>query len=204
MVAVEDDAADERSLPRVVDSQRRAANPAISAWVSASAGTGKTTVLTDRVLRLLLAGAPPQRILCLTFTKAAAAEMANRIDRDSAMGGRWPRPSLRNELASPDRRAAGDAKRWTLARQLFARVLDVPGGLQIQTIHAFCQIAAEALPARGRGGAAFRRSPTTRTRRSARDARAGYGRSACRSGAGRRPRTVASLARRGARLRRPS
>ena len=60
------------------DAQRRAANPKASIWVAASAGTGKTKVLTDRVLGLMLAGTPPRRILCLTFTKAAAAEMANR------------------------------------------------------------------------------------------------------------------------------
>ena len=61
------------------DHQRLAADPSLSAWVTASAGTGKTHVLTDRVLRLLLTGCPPERILCLTFTRAAAAEMAMRL-----------------------------------------------------------------------------------------------------------------------------
>ena len=66
--------------------QRRATSPDRSAWVEANAGTGKTKVLTDRVTRLLLAGVKPERILCLTFTKAAAAEMRNRL---SAQLGRW-------------------------------------------------------------------------------------------------------------------
>ncbi len=64
---------------RASAAQRRAADPAASVWVAASAGTGKTTVLTGRVLSLMIAGAPPERLLCLTFTKAAAAEVANRI-----------------------------------------------------------------------------------------------------------------------------
>ncbi|MDP6173707.1 MAG: UvrD-helicase domain-containing protein, partial [Rhodospirillales bacterium] len=118
--------------------QRQAAEPGASIWVSASAGTGKTKVLTDRVLSLLINGTHPQRILCLTFTRAAAAEMSSRIaDRL----GQWtmePEEALAVELEmllgfSPD---AGQLR---LARQLFARVLDTPGGMNIQTIHAFCQ-----------------------------------------------------------------
>jgi len=75
-------------LPATMPSaaQRRAADPGHSVWVTASAGSGKTKVLSDRVLRLLLAGTPPARILCLTFTRAAAAEMAVRIN-DSL--GKW-------------------------------------------------------------------------------------------------------------------
>ena len=71
---------------RVSGPQRNAADPTRSVWVAASAGAGKTKVLTDRVMRLLLDGAPPARLLCLTFTRAAAAEMANRINRDL---GHW-------------------------------------------------------------------------------------------------------------------
>ncbi|MDH5748192.1 MAG: UvrD-helicase domain-containing protein, partial [Rhodospirillales bacterium] len=56
-------------------------DPALSVWVSANAGTGKTQVLTDRIARLLLGGTRPERILCLTFTRAAAAEMATRLSR---------------------------------------------------------------------------------------------------------------------------
>ncbi|MBO6559418.1 MAG: double-strand break repair helicase AddA [Nisaea sp.] len=125
--------------------QRRAADPAASVWVAASAGTGKTKVLTDRVLNLLLAGADPGRILCLTFTKAAAAEMSARISGKLSewavtgetvlikkleyLLGRQPK---QNEIA--------------LARQLFARTLDTPGGLKIQTIHAFCQAVLKRFP----------------------------------------------------------
>ncbi|TXM89483.1 AAA family ATPase, partial [Methylobacterium sp. WL103] len=72
--------------PGTEDAQRRAADPRASAWVSANAGAGKTKVLTDRVVRLLLDGAAPARILCLTFTKAAAANMSIRIFRTL---GRW-------------------------------------------------------------------------------------------------------------------
>ena len=68
-----------KQLPELEGEQALAADPAIHAALSASAGTGKTQVLTARVLRLLLNGARPESILCLTFTKAAAAEMANRI-----------------------------------------------------------------------------------------------------------------------------
>ena len=74
------------SRPTRISRQRRAADPTASAWVSANAGAGKTKVLTDRVIRLLLAGAPPGRILCLTFTKAAAADMTIRVFDSSAAG----------------------------------------------------------------------------------------------------------------------
>ena len=125
--------------------QDRAANPASSAWVSASAGTGKTYVLTNRVLRLLLDGADPHRILCLTFTKAAAAEMANRVvDRLSAWVS-MPEAKLKQELADL---AIGhiSADLMVRARQLFVHVLDSPGGLQISTIHAFCQSLMARFP----------------------------------------------------------
>lgn len=118
--------------------QARASHPAASAWVSASAGTGKTHVLTNRVLRLLLAGVAPERILCLTYTKAAAAEMANRIQSRLAA---WAVDGEDQLAASIDdlEGAWPDEARLAGARRLFARVLDAPGGLKIQTIHAFCQ-----------------------------------------------------------------
>ena len=125
--------------------QRRAVRPQSSVWVGASAGCGKTKVLTDRVLALLLAGTVPTRILCLTFTKAAAAEMRLRI---SASLGRWavlPVPDLAAALAPLLGRPAVAAE-LTLARQLFARVLDAPGGLKIMTIHAFCQSVLQRFP----------------------------------------------------------
>ena len=125
--------------------QHRASDPAASVWVGASAGTGKTKVLTDRVLRLLLGGTAPERILCLTFTRAAAAEMALRITRELA---RW---TVADDEALADTLAAltgARPGRATLerARRLFAAVLDVPDGLKIQTIHAFCQSLLRRFP----------------------------------------------------------
>ena len=120
------------------ESQRGASDPTASIWVAASAGTGKTKVLTDRVLRLMLAGAEPRRILCLTYTKAAAAEMANRIAERLADWATAGEDELRRKLIELLGRQPTDDDR-RLARQLFARVLDTPGGLNIQTIHAFCQ-----------------------------------------------------------------
>jgi len=125
----------------VVDRHARqlaAANPAVSAWVTASAGTGKTHVLVDRILRLLLTGTPPSRILCLTFTKAAAAEMANRL---SATLGRW---SVFDDAAlDADLRALTcehpNAETRGRARRLFSETLEAPGGLALRTIHSFCE-----------------------------------------------------------------
>ena len=125
--------------------QRRAADPAASAWVSANAGTGKTHVLVMRVLRLLLGGAGPASILCLTFTKAAAAEMSNRLIREL---GRWaakPEADLAGELASLLQRQP-TAEEQAFARCLFALVLDAPGGLKILTIHAFCDRVLRRFP----------------------------------------------------------
>ena len=127
------------------DDQRRATAPEHSAWVEASAGTGKTKVLTDRVTRLLLAGVKPERILCLTFTKAAAAEMRNRL---SGQLGRWAMAddrALEEEIERLIDRAPEPEER-TMARRLFARVLDAPGGINILTIHAFCQALLKRFP----------------------------------------------------------
>ena len=120
------------------DPQRRAADPAASVWVAASAGTGKTKVLTDRVLALLLAGTAPQRILCLTFTRAAAAEMSNRIAETLGAWAASTNDDLAAALAQRLGRAPSDGQIMR-ARTLFARVLEAPGRLNIQTIHAFCQ-----------------------------------------------------------------
>jgi ATP-dependent helicase/nuclease subunit A len=125
--------------------QARASAPDASAWVEANAGTGKTKVLTDRIVRLLLAGAAPQRILCLTFTKAAAAEMRNRL---AGLLGSWTVASdadLVVALRGLTGRAASPAD-MTTARRLFARVLDAPGGVNIQTIHSFCQSLLQRFP----------------------------------------------------------
>ncbi|MEQ9345354.1 MAG: double-strand break repair helicase AddA [Thalassospira sp.] len=125
--------------------QRNASDPNASVWVSASAGAGKTKVLSDRVLRLMLSGTEPHRILCLTFTKAAAAEMANRVNERL---GRWATMEDR-ELYDDLTNLAGTAPsgdETMRARQLFARVLDAPGGMKIQTIHAFCQSLLRRFP----------------------------------------------------------
>ncbi len=125
--------------------QRRAADAQVSVWVDASAGTGKTTVLTNRVLSLLLNGTPPARILCLTFTKAAAAEMANRIARQLQEWAAMPDGELHKSLLALTNAPPSEDRRHT-ARRLFARVLDTPGGMKIQTIHAFCQSLLKRFP----------------------------------------------------------
>lgn len=125
--------------------QARAADPHIHASLSASAGTGKTQVLTARVLRLLLGGARPETILCLTFTKAGAAEMANRIGDRLARWVRLKDTDLDKELFSLGEERTGQLR--DRARRLFAEVLDAPGGLRIQTIHSFSQTLLAAFPA---------------------------------------------------------
>ena len=131
--------------PNPADAQRQASHPETSVWVGASAGTGKTKVLTDRVLRLLLGGTRPERLLCLTFTKAAAAEMANRLNGVLAGWAVMPDADLADRLAALTG-TAPDADAMTRARRLFAQVLDTPGGLKIQTIHAFCQALLRRFP----------------------------------------------------------
>jgi ATP-dependent helicase/nuclease subunit A len=127
------------------EEQRKATTPEHSAWVEANAGTGKTKVLTDRVTRLLLDRVLPQRVLCLTFTKAAAAEMRNRL---AGQLGRWTMATdaeLDEAIEKMiDRQPAADER--IVARRLFARVLDAPGGINILTIHAFCQALLKRFP----------------------------------------------------------
>ena len=125
--------------------QRQAADPSSSVWVSASAGSGKTKVLTDRVLGILLSGTPPHRLLCLTFTKAAAAEMANRIAKRLGQWATISDEALEKDLVNLLGRDA-DAALMTRARRLFAQVLDAPGGMHIETIHAFCQSLLRRFP----------------------------------------------------------
>ncbi|MGE4062510.1 MAG: double-strand break repair helicase AddA [Rhodospirillaceae bacterium] len=126
-------------------SQKAAVNPAATVWVNASAGSGKTTVLTNRVMALLLAGTPPHKILCLTFTKAAAAEMSNRIGKKLASWVTMDEDDLAKQLESLHP-TAPDRALLDRARRLFARVLDAPGGLQISTIHGFCQSLLRRFP----------------------------------------------------------
>lgn len=136
--------------------QRQASAPRSSVWVSASAGTGKTKVLTDRVLRLLLpisdnqAGTPPHKILCLTYTKAAASEMALRIGKTLADWAIMPenaqvaerKEEKQENLFAVLENLLGRAPHpyeLSAARSLFAQVMDTPGGIRIMTIHSFCQ-----------------------------------------------------------------
>lgn len=134
-----------RTFPELRDQQALASDPHAHASLSASAGTGKTQVLTARVLRLLLQGARPESILCLTFTKAAAAEMANRIGARLAAWVRLKESELGTDLLHLGE--SNDPRTRQRARQLFARVLDCPGGLRIQTIHSFAQSLLAAFPA---------------------------------------------------------
>ena len=132
-------------LERTSHAQARASDPSASAWVSANAGSGKTYVLTRRVIRLMLDGAEPSKILCLTFTKAAAAEMSRRVFDLLAKWTECDDDALSAELRElegypPDRAM------MTRARKLFARALETPGGLKIQTIHAFCESLLQRFP----------------------------------------------------------
>ena len=124
--------------------QLLASNPATSAFVAASAGSGKTKLLTDRLLRLMLHGVAPERIQCLTFTKAAAAEMSLRLQRRL---GEWVRLDDA-ALADALRKLQVDPTEAVLARarELFATVLDLPGGMRIGTIHSFCQSLLRRFP----------------------------------------------------------
>ncbi len=129
----------------VRDPQRIAADPALSAFVTANAGSGKTKTLIDRVARLLLAGAKPETVLCVTYTKAAASEMQRRLYE--VLGG-WsvlPDAKLADTLAKLDDRRR-DGEELSNARSLFAQALETPGGLKIQTIHAFCEKLLRRFP----------------------------------------------------------
>ncbi|MDE2379049.1 double-strand break repair helicase AddA [Bradyrhizobium sp.] len=125
--------------------QARASDPAASAFVSANAGSGKTHVLVQRVIRLLLSGVPPEKILCITFTKAAAANMAERVFTTL---GHWV--TLDDAALDDAIRAAGishpNAKLRREARKLFACALETPGGLKVQTIHALCTRLLQQFP----------------------------------------------------------
>jgi ATP-dependent helicase/nuclease subunit A len=127
--------------------QIRAANPTKNTWVSANAGSGKTRVLTDRVARLLLHDTDPQRILCLTYTKAAAAEMQNRLFKRLGEWAMAPNETLRHDLTKLGEDPAFlTEQKLAQARTLFAAALETPGGLKIQTIHAFCDALLRRFP----------------------------------------------------------
>ena len=133
--------------------QVQAADPDASTWLSANAGSGKTRVLTDRVARLLLgantpdsAGTEPHRILCLTYTKAAASEMQNRLFRRLGAWAMMDAATLRAQLLGLGIEGAIDDATLSRARRLFARAIETPGGLKIQTIHSFCASLLRRFP----------------------------------------------------------
>ncbi len=130
------------------DPQRVAADPNLSAFVTANAGSGKTKTLIDRVARLLLADAEPETILCVTYTKAAAAEMQRRLFGLLGDWSVWDDERLSGALAGLEGRDPRDYdhKALSKARGLFARALETPGGLKIQTIHAFCEKLLRRFP----------------------------------------------------------
>lgn len=126
--------------------QLAAARPDRSTWLAANAGSGKTRVLTDRVARLLLDGVNPQHILCLTYTKAAASEMQNRL---FARLGDWamkPDDALIAALRALGHEGAINGAALRRARRLFAQAIETPGGLRIQTIHSFCASLLRRFP----------------------------------------------------------
>ncbi|MBV8927092.1 MAG: UvrD-helicase domain-containing protein, partial [Bradyrhizobium sp.] len=131
--------------PAVRDAQQRASNPASSSFVSANAGSGKTHVLVQRVIRILLEGVAPEKILCLTFTKAAAANMAERVFTTL---GHWV--TLGDDALDDAIRGVGipdpSPRLRKAARELFARALETPGGLKVQTIHALCTRLLQQFP----------------------------------------------------------
>ncbi|MEO0916993.1 MAG: double-strand break repair helicase AddA, partial [Pseudomonadota bacterium] len=123
--------------------QIQAADPLKSTWLTANAGSGKTRVLTDRVARLLLRGVRPESILCLTYTKAAASEMQNRLFKTLGSWAMLPDKDLALSLQALDEELRGDLDR---ARTLFASAVEAPGGLKIQTIHSFCSKTLRQFP----------------------------------------------------------
>lgn len=134
--------------------QARASNPETSAWVSANAGSGKTHVLAQRVIRLLLGGAAPGKILCLTFTKAAAANMAERVFTTLGQWTALDDAGLRQAIEQTGAEKP-DVPTLSLARKLFARAVETPGGLKIQTLHAFCERVLHAAPFEANVAAGF-------------------------------------------------
>lgn len=126
--------------------QVQAADPRASTWLSANAGSGKTRVLTDRVARLLLDKVLPQHILCLTYTKAAASEMQNRLFQRLGAWAMQDDDVLQAELTELGVDGRIDDDRLRQARQLFARAIETPGGLKIQTIHSFCASLLRRFP----------------------------------------------------------
>ena len=135
----------QNSSPNI--SQINASQPKNSTWVSANAGSGKTKVLIDRVTRLLLNQTLPQHILCLTYTKAAASHMQNKLFERLGAWSMLSDENLLIELNSlGEEKSLISHQKLIQARQLFAGALDAPGGLKIQTIHSFCASILRRFP----------------------------------------------------------
>jgi ATP-dependent helicase/nuclease subunit A len=143
--------------------QREAADPQRSVWVAASAGSGKTHVLVDRITRLLLDGAKPDSLLCLTFTKAAAGEMANRLFKRLGDWAGMNDADIKDALMRLGEKDVS-AQKCADARRLFARALETPGGLKIQTIHAFCEQLLQRFPVESNMAPGFRVMETVEER----------------------------------------
>ncbi len=156
---------DAPTLDAATQRQVEAADPAASTWLAANAGSGKTRVLTDRVARLLLAGTAPQNVLCLTYTKAAASEMQNRLFRRLGEWSMAPDPALAHTLATLGVDGARESATLAQARRLFARAIETPGGLKIQTIHAFCASILRRFPLEAGISPAFRELDETEAAR---------------------------------------
>ena len=123
----------------------QASDPQYSAWVAANAGSGKTFVLVTRLVRLMLSGVAPEKLLCLTYTRSAAAEMQDRL---FTLLAEWAllddaalHKAIGERLGTPD-----EDHDLPLARMLFARALETPGGLRVQTIHSFCESLLKRFP----------------------------------------------------------
>ena len=132
-------------LEKTTEAQSRASDPESSAFVSANAGTGKTYILVNRVLRLLLAGNEPHRILCLTYTNAAAAEMENRLFEELASWATMDESPLKDTLKERLNRPPSQQEQAE-ARRLFAKAIETPGGMKVQTIHSFCEKLLQRFP----------------------------------------------------------
>ncbi|HUO89923.1 MAG TPA: double-strand break repair helicase AddA [Rhizomicrobium sp.] len=130
---------------RFADPSNIAADPTRSAWVAANAGAGKTYTLANRVTRLLLAGTAPEKILCLTYTKAAASEMQARLFKQLGEWSMLPNRQLEAKVTEIGADLGGPEE-MKLARRLFAKALETPGGIKILTIHAFCQNVLSRFP----------------------------------------------------------
>ena len=150
--------------------QKTASNPEVSAWVGANAGSGKTHVLVDRVTRLMLAGVDPMSILCLTYTKAAAKEMANRLHERLGAWVGLSNAALTKQLVQMGHDEVGH-RTLSRARRLFTAALETPGGLKIQTIHAFCERILQLFPVEAGLAPGFEVLESSQSKQLLRDAR---------------------------------